>query len=171
MNNTETEKLIALAKSVSAEIKPLMLAGKFTASAAESCTGGMVSALITEIPGSSEYFKGGVVSYTNEIKKAFLCVKKETLDKYTAVSEQTAREMAEGIRKGMKSTFGLSITGLAGPGGASPGIPVGTVYMGLSSPQGTQVFHKVFGGDRASVRAQAALFILQKLKETLKNYR
>lgn len=155
------------AEKLSAELKKLILNGKRTISTAESCTGGLVAKIITDIPGSSEYFKGGVVSYTNEIKMAYLGVMEQTLAKFTAVSEQTAMEMAEGIRNGMKTDFGLSVTGYAGPGGATDEIPVGTVYMAISSSEKTQVWCKIFPGDRISVRNQAALFILEKLRDRL----
>ncbi|MBO4556587.1 MAG: CinA family protein [Elusimicrobiales bacterium] len=167
MTEINIENIISKAEKISEELKPLMLAGKHTASTAESCTGGLVARLFTEIPGSSEYYMGGVVSYTNEIKMAYLGVRSDTLEKYTAVSAQTAEEMACGVRNGMKTDFGLSVTGIAGPGGATEENPVGSVYFGLSSTKGTQTFHKIFPGGRSAVRAQAALFILEKLKEAI----
>ena len=164
MTQEEIDKILEKAEETAFELKELMLRGKYSASTAESCTGGLVARLFTEVPGSSEYYLGGVVSYTNKVKMEYLGVKAETLDMYTAVSSQTAREMAEGIRNGMKSDFGLSVTGIAGPGGATADNPLGTVYFGLASKQGTEIFHKVFPGSRAAVRAQAALFILEQLK-------
>ncbi len=156
------------ARQLSAELKKLLHDNKKSISAAESCTGGLVAKLFTDIPGSSEYFMGGVVSYTNQVKMDFLGVKKETLAQYTEVSRQTAAEMAEGIRAGMKTSFGVSTTGIAGPGGAMPGKPVGTVYFGISEEgKQTKTFHMLFQGDRDTVRAQAALFVLEKVKEAL----
>lgn len=167
MTQKEIDTILEKAEKIAFELKELMLKGNYSAATAESCTGGLVARLFTEVPGSSEYYLGGVVSYTNKIKMEYLGVKAETLDKYTAVSSQTAKEMAEGIRNGMKSDFGLSVTGIAGPGGATGDNPLGTVYFGLASKQGTKIFHKVFPGSRAAVRAQAALFILEQLKAEL----
>lgn len=99
---------------------------------AESCTGGLASSMVTDIPGSSEYLMGSVVSYTNRVKHQLLGVKQETLERYTAVSEETCREMAEGIRRQLGTDLGVSITGLAGPGGGTQDQPVGLVYVGVA---------------------------------------
>ncbi len=104
-----------------------------TLSCAESCTGGLIAKRITDVAGASEVFLGGAVTYTNEVKQKLLGVKAQTLEEYGAVSEQTAREMARGIRERLGSDIGVSTTGVAGPGGGSEETPVGTVYVGIST--------------------------------------
>jgi nicotinamide-nucleotide amidase len=108
-----------------------------TLAVAESCTGGMVANLITNVAGCSAYFMGGVVAYSNEVKINQLGVKKETLDAHGAVSEQTAMEMAEGVRKRLNTTYGIATTGIAGPDGGTPTKPVGTIWIGFSSEKET----------------------------------
>jgi PncC family amidohydrolase len=107
---------------------------------AESCTGGMIAQMITSVAGASAVFDCGIVSYSNEIKNSVLGVKAETLEKYGAVSEQTASEMAQGVKKISGADFAVSVTGIAGPGGGSKEKPVGTVYMGIAYDGGTDVF-------------------------------
>lgn len=107
-----------------------------TLSAAESCTGGLIAKRITDIPGCSQVFLGGCVTYTNEIKERLLGVSHETLEKYGAVSYQTAMEMARGVRERTGSDVGISATGIAGPGGGSEETPVGTVFLGISTAEG-----------------------------------
>ncbi|MGD8295422.1 MAG: nicotinamide-nucleotide amidohydrolase family protein, partial [Desulfobacterales bacterium] len=100
---------------------------------AESCTGGLIADLLTNVPGSSDYFVFSAVTYSNQLKMKILGVTAETLDRYGAVSEQTAKEMARGVQQISDSTYGLSVSGIAGPGGATNGKPVGTVCIGLAS--------------------------------------
>ncbi len=107
--------------------------------AAESCTGGLIGKRITDVSGASKVFKGGCVTYVNEIKETLLGVSHETLEKYTAVSEQTAAEMARGVREKLSADIGISATGYAGPEGGEDGSPVGTVYIGLSTASGEKV--------------------------------
>ena len=104
---------------------------KLTIATAESCTGGLIAKLITDIPGSSQVFIGGVVSYSNEMKMKWLAVKEETLLKYGAVSEQTVIEMLYGIRNETGANFAIAVSGIAGPGGGTEEKPVGTVYLGI----------------------------------------
>ncbi|HHO57113.1 MAG TPA: CinA family protein [Thermoplasmatales archaeon] len=135
---------------------------------AESCTGGLIAHKLTNVPGSSEYFKGGVVSYSNEVKMKLLGVREETLREYGAVSEQTAREMANGVRKLLDVDIAIATTGIAGPGGATPTKPVGLVYASLSSPEKTIVKKFVFKGEREENKesfANAALNILLEYLE------
>ncbi len=135
---------------------------------AESCTGGLIAHKLTNVPGSSEYFKGGVVSYSNEVKMKLLGVREETLKEYGAVSEQTAREMANGVRKLLDVDIAIATTGIAGPGGATPTKPVGLVYASLSSPEKTIVKKFVFKGEREENKesfANAALNILLEYLE------
>lgn len=118
-------------------IGTLLMNSNATIATAESCTGGYVANQITSIPGSSRYYEGSVVSYSNEVKLNVLGVSGETLEAYGAVSEQTAREMAEGARKVMNTTFAISTTGIAGPDGGTPEKPVGTVWIACATPEET----------------------------------
>ena len=131
------------------------LSGK-TLATAESCTGGMIGAYITAVPGSSAVYKGGIISYTNEIKQNLLGVDKTLLEKEGAVSAPVAKAMAEGARRALRADIAVSVTGLAGPGGDDYGNPVGTVYIGYADEKGTEAFCFHFNGDRDSVRNQAA---------------
>ena len=110
-----------------------------TLACAESCTGGLVSKRITDLAGSSEVFLGGCVTYSNEAKRTLLGVSEESLARYGAVSEQVAREMAKGVRTRLGADVGVSLTGIAGPGGGSEEKPVGTVYVGISTERGEKV--------------------------------
>jgi len=143
----------------------LLLENKKTISTAESCTGGAIASLITSVAGSSAYFKGSVVSYSNEIKQELLGVKKETLDAYGAVSEQTAREMLSGILKKMKTDFGIAVTGIMGPGGGSEDKPVGTVYVAVGNKENqvVQKFKQRFAREKnIEVTSVMALNLMRK---------
>jgi len=135
-----------------------------TIGVAESCTGGLITARLTEIPGSSEYLKGGVVAYSNEIKNKLLGVSCDILKQYGAVSKQTATAMAEGIKKTVGSTIGLAVTGIAGPGGESPGKPRGLVYISLSDSKMTLNKKYRFPGNRTAVRLGAVNAALNMVK-------
>lgn len=130
---------------------------------AESCTGGMISQMITSVPGASAVFDCGIVSYSNEIKKSILGVRAQTLEKYGAVSEQTALEMAQGVKKLSGADYALSVTGIAGPGGGSKEKPVGTVYVGIVHPEGSEVCLFHFSGNRDEIRKQTAQAALEKI--------
>lgn len=134
----------------------LLLERNVTLATAESCTGGLVSETLTNIPGISRIFMGGVVSYSNEAKMNFLGVKETTLQQYGAVSCETAAEMAEGIKARMKTDLGISITGIAGPDGGTPEKPVGLVYLGLATPSGTFTKELRLSGNRGRVRSISA---------------
>lgn len=136
-----------------------------TLATAESCTGGHVAARITEIAGSSAYFVGGVVSYTNEIKARMLDVPETILQNPGAVSEECARAMAEGARTRLGATIAVSITGIAGPSGGTKRKPVGLVYLGIAGPDATDVECHQFSGDRAEVQRAAAERALEMLVE------
>ena len=138
-----------------------------TLSAAESCTGGNVSRLITSVPGASEYFKGSVVAYSNEIKQSILKVSEETLMNYGAVSQQTVKEMAEGIRQLYHTDYAFAVSGIAGPGGGSPEKPVGTVWIAIASEKETitRLFH--FGDNRERNILRATITTLNLLREEL----
>lgn len=136
-----------------------------TLSLAESCTGGLVSRRITEVPGSSEYFSEGAVTYSNEAKVRTLDVPEETLAAYGAVSAETAEAMAKGIRARAGTDHAVSITGIAGPGGGTEEKPVGTVFIGYAGPHGVRSIRLVLPGDRYLIRwrtSQAALDYLRR---------
>ena len=133
----------------------LRAAGK-TIACAESCTGGLVTSRLTDIPGSSDYVMGSVVSYTNDIKERLVGVRHETLAAHGAVSPETAREMADGIRSVIRTDLGLGITGIAGPGGGTAAKPVGLVYIAVNSEKGTRVTENHFSGTRTEVKRQAS---------------
>lgn len=143
-----------------------------TVAVAESCTGGGLGARLTSVPGSSDVFLGGVVSYSNALKISMLGVSQETVEKHGAVSEECAREMAEGVRDKTGADWGVSVTGIAGPDGGSDEKPIGLVFIGLAGPHGTTVSRNLFQGTRESVRdrsTQAALILLwQTLKASPK---
>lgn len=121
---------------------------------AESLTGGGIGAQITAVSGSSAVYKGGIISYTNAVKETILGVPGEVLERCGAVSAETARHMAEGVRRLLMADAAVSVTGLAGPGGDEYGNPVGTVYIGYADQDRTEVRHCLFSGDRESVRNQ-----------------
>jgi PncC family amidohydrolase len=122
----------------------------------ESATGGLIAHLLTGIPGSSDVFRGSIVSYSNEIKMNLVSVKKSTLAKYGAVSSQVAAEMAAGGRKTLGVDICVADTGIAGPGGATAGKPVGLFYLGLSTKKGTVTKKHLFSGSRDENKQQAA---------------
>jgi nicotinamide-nucleotide amidase len=141
-----------------------------TLSVAESCTGGGLGAMITEIAGSSQYFYGGVISYENRVKVSLLGVNEEDLQKYGAVSETVARQMAIGVRERLGTDWGISITGIAGPGGGSDTKPVGLVYIGLADPTGgVKVWENHFGArrNRLTIRQLSAFTALDRLRRYL----
>lgn len=121
---------------------------------AESLTGGGIGYFLTAIPGSSEVYKGGIISYTNWVKENMLGVPGDVLNTYGAVSEQTARAMAVGARSCLQADVAVSVTGLAGPGGDEFGNPVGTVFIGYADEQTTTVKYCLFSGDREAIRNQ-----------------
>lgn len=136
------------------------LSGK-TLATAESCTGGGIGAALTAISGSSAVYKGGIVSYTNEIKEKLLGVPADILEKYGAVSGPVAQAMAEGARGRLLTDVAVSVTGLAGPGGDEYGNPVGTVFIGYSDEDKSYAKEYHFSGDREDVRNQTILTALQ----------
>ena len=132
---------------------------------AESCTGGWVAQAVTSVAGSSDWFERGYVTYSNAAKREALGVRKTTLARHGAVSEQTAREMARGALRFGRGTIGLSITGIAGPGGGAPGKPVGTVCFAFAYGRKIRSETKRFKGNRNSVRRQS---VAQALRGVLK---
>lgn len=134
----------------------------------ESCTGGMLGSIITEVPGSSNYFKGGVIAYSNEIKNNIVGVKKKTLKNFGAVSSQTANEMARGIKKLTNSGISIAITGIAGPGGGSKEKPVGLVFIGIATKNKVWIKKKIFQGGRQVIRKKACREALKLLIKIIK---
>ena len=154
--NTRAEAVIACLKEQG-----------MTLATAESSTGGLIGKLLTDIPGASAVYKGGVISYVNEIKRRLLGVEQETLDVCTAVSRETAHEMARGARERLLTDCAVSVTGLAGPDGDGTGRPVGLVYIALDRAAGCLVQELHLTGDRARIREQAANAVLQLILDTI----
>lgn len=138
-----------------------------TVTCAESCTGGLLAAEFTRLPGSSAWFETGFVTYSNEAKQRLLGVSADSLRQYGAVSETVVHEMAAGARRAADADYALSISGIAGPGGGSPEKPVGTVCFGLADRQTTYARTARFNGNRDEIRRQAVDFALAFLNETL----
>lgn len=153
--------------AIEAELGKRLREREWTLATAESCSGGLISHRITNVAGSSDYFLGGVVSYSNGAKVRMLDVRPESLDSYGAVSEQVCREMAEGARNYFGSDVALAVTGIAGPGGGTPEKPVGLVYLAVTSLAGTKVERNQFSGDRESIKQQASDRALALLMEAL----
>lgn len=146
-----------------------------TVATAESCTGGLVGSLLTDVPGASDYFDRSYVTYTYDAKLDH-GVARERLDEHGAVSEPVARQLARGVRDRAGTTWGVATTGVAGPGGGTDEKPVGTVYVGLayagdwgSQDSYTTVVHREFDGDRLAVKAQIARAALTRLETELEN--
>lgn len=138
------------------EINLLLREKKMTLATAESCSGGGIAALITSIPGSSECFKGGIIAYSNEIKKAVLHVKQETLERYGAVSKNTVSEMVSGVMALMKTDCAIATSGIAGPGGGTPDKPVGTIWIAVACKNET-VFMKQTGDEGRAINVQKTI--------------
>jgi len=154
-------------EDLSAAVGRLLRQSGKTLAVAESCTGGMVSALLTDIPGSSDYFRGGVVAYANDAKEELLGVAPATLEQHGAVSEEAAREMAVGARKRFESDLAAAVTGIAGPDGGTPEKPVGTVWFALADARETLARTRRFVGDRAVVRRAASLYALELVRRRM----
>ncbi len=134
---------------------------------AKFCTGGLLASRLTDVPGSSDYFVGGIVAYAYEAKVALLRVSWDTLHTYGAVSAETVMEMARGACHALGADLAISISGIAGPGGGLPNKPVGTTWFGLVTPEGEWSFLRQFDGDRVQNKAQASEAALQLLMEYL----
>jgi nicotinamide-nucleotide amidase len=156
--------------SVEKTIGALLRKRGWTVSVAESCTGGLVSHWITNVSGSSDYFEGGVVSYSNRAKADHLRIPSAFVEKHGAVSAQVAKMMAEGVQKAFETTFGLSTTGVAGPTGGTRKTPVGLVFMGISDGRRACVKKEIFRGTRLQVKQQAAQKCLELFKDFLEHF-
>lgn len=148
--------------------RALLVAGK-TSATAESCTGGLLGERLTRVPGSSSFFVGGVITYSNDLKERFVDVPRDALVAHGAVSAPVARAMALGVRNRCRADYGISITGIAGPGGGSDAKPVGTVYIALAPPDGDEtICHRMhFMGDRTAVRWRSAQHALDMVRRHL----
>lgn len=151
------------------EVGDLLRQKGLTLGTVESATGGLISHHITNVAGSSDYFKGAVVSYANETKMNVIGVKETTLKKYGAVSAETAEEMARGGRKLLNADICVADTGIAGPGGATPGKAVGLFFIGLATKEGVSSRKHEFHGTRLQNKRQAAAAALDWVKEYLTN--
>jgi len=138
-----------------------------TLAVAESCTGGLIGHRITNVPGSSAYYEGSITAYSYDVKEMILRVRHDTLYHYGAVSEQTARKMAWGVRRAFHADVGLAVTGIAGPGGGTPEKPVGLVYIALSAPDGEWAEQCMWGGNRWENKAHSAEAALDLLRRYL----
>jgi nicotinamide-nucleotide amidase len=150
------------------EVIQLLRERGMTVAAAESCTGGLVSKRLTDIPGSSDVFTGSVVAYSNRVKVEELGVPEEKLARYGAVSEDVAAEMAYGVRTILGTDIGISITGIAGPGGGTASKPVGTICFGLADAHGSKTYTRTLSGNRERVRVFASLIAIESLRQYLK---
>jgi PncC family amidohydrolase len=152
--------------TVSERVGAALRARGWTVCAAESCTGGLILTWLTEVPGSSDYVLGGVVAYAYSAKTALLGVEEHTLQRHGAVSEATARAMAQGARRAFGADVAISVTGIAGPGGGTAEKPVGLTYLGIAGPDAVvRVERHVWPGDRAQVRAASAVRALEMIFE------
>jgi nicotinamide-nucleotide amidase len=149
-------------------IGSIMLKAGKTLSAAESCTGGLVGMLLTSVPGSSQWFKGGIIAYSNTVKTDILNVSFSVIEENGAVSKETVLAMAAGVRKLIGTDFSVSISGIAGPGGGTTEKPVGTVWIAVRGEKSVSAETKRFAGKRDVVRRKAADYLLEKLYAFLK---
>ncbi len=145
----------------------LLRANGKTLATAESCTGGLIGKIVTDVPDSSDYYRGGVVCYSDELKMELLNVSKATLEQFGAVSEPVASQMAVGVRRHVSADLGLSVTGIAGPSGGTKEKPVGLIYLGLSTPKVTEVRKIQLPGDRDMVRLRSARLALDWVRRHL----
>lgn len=162
-------ELNAKAMQLAIQVGQLLLKKKWFIAVAESCTGGLLAATITEIPGSSTWFERGYITYSNQAKIEMLGVHNETLDSHGAVSEKVVKEMAEGALLRSHSNVAIAISGIAGPEGGSAEKPVGLVWLAFAlEQQKTRAYSFYFQGDRTAVRVQAIIAALEEIIKTAK---
>jgi len=149
------------------QIGVLLRAQARTLGTAESCTAGLIADRITDIPGASDYFMGGIVAYANAVKTRTLGVPGETIERYGAVSRETVLAMARGARAALQADIAVSVSGIAGPGGGGPGKPVGTTWIGLAAEDGAWARLFTWDGDRVQNKAYSAEAALQMLHDYL----
>ena len=148
-------------------IGPLLRQRHFSIATAESCTGGLIASLITDVSGSSDYFPGGIVAYAYEAKVGLLGVSWNTLNTKGAVSQETVIEMAHGARKILKADLAVSVSGIAGPGGGTPEKPVGSTWIGLVTPEGEWSRHFIWDGNREQNKTYSSAAALQLVLDYL----
>ena len=151
------------------KIGSLLRRRRLTVAVAESCTGGLIADRLTDVPGSSGYFVGGVIGYSNSTKARMLGVGKQTLAKWGAVSEQAVREMAAGVCRQLRADIGIAVSGIAGPGGGSRARPVGLVYVGVKMGRRLAVERHRFRGGRRAVKEQSATAALELCRRILED--
>jgi PncC family amidohydrolase len=154
-------------QSYAAVVGELLRQHRLSLAIAESCTGGLLGDKITNVPGASNYFMGGVIAYDNRVKVGLLSVREGALEQFGAVSEEIALEMAQGARQAMQADIGLSITGIAGPSGGTPEKPVGLTWIGMSAAGAQKAWRSIWPGDRQAVKEQSADEALRRLAEFL----
>ena len=146
----------------------MLLARKLTISCAESCTGGLLSSRLTDVPGSSAYVRGSIVSYDNAVKAELLEVDPQVLESKGAVSDEVAAQMAAGVRKHIGTDVGVGITGIAGPGGGTPLKPIGLVYIAVANGKGVRVCRNLFNGSRREIKYRATQAALDMVRQYIK---
>ena len=156
-----------MSQTIETQIGNLLRQHGLKLAVAESCTGGLIGHRITNVPGSSDYFNGGIIAYANEAKCKLLGVSLETLKSYGAVSRETVLEMAAGARRSLNADIAVSVSGIAGPGGGLPNKPVGTTWIGLAVQQGLWARTYCFPGDREQNKAAASEAALAMLLDYL----
>lgn len=156
---------MATPPSIEEEVGSYFIQAGMTLATAESCTGGLIAHRLTNVSGASAYFLGSVVAYHNSVKHALLGVPEDILAAHGAVSEETARGMAEGVRRLVGATYGLAVTGIAGPTGGSPEKPVGLVYLAVARQDGTAVIRRQYSGTREEIKARTAETAIRLLLE------
>lgn len=154
-------------QDLESQIIRLLTRRQQTLALAESCTGGYIAHRLTNVPGASVVFLAGLVTYSDQAKRKFLKVSAASLKQHGAVSEAVAREMAEGARRACGADYALSVTGIAGPGGGTPGKPVGTVFIGLASAKKTWAFRRFNPGDRLAFKETTSDQALKELRAIL----
>ncbi len=162
--------MVVKSRGIDARVSRLMTEAHLTVSVCESCTGGMLGSVITSFPGSSRYFVGGIIAYSDRVKKNVVGVKETTLERYGAVSAEVGEEMARGVRRMMASDVGVAITGIAGPGGGTVQKPVGLVYIAVAVKRRTVVRKLSLSGSRSRIRKTAVDQALMMLEETVNAY-
>jgi nicotinamide-nucleotide amidase len=160
---------LELDMSIPKVIAGLLLEQKQTLALAESCTGGLISHMLVSLPGSSAFFRGAAVSYSNDAKQIYCNVKPALIEHFGAVSEEVACSMANGARDSLGADYGLSVTGIAGPGGETDEKPVGSIWIGLAFPGGVQAFHFNFPWERNALRKYTSTLALDLLRRKLSN--
>jgi nicotinamide-nucleotide amidase len=153
--------------ALESDVAARLTASRQTLATAESCTGGLLAHRLTEAPGASVFFIGGVITYSNESKQFLLGVESQALETQGAVSALVAEQMARGVRERLGTDFGIGITGIAGPAGGTAEKPVGLVFISVAGPEATRVTRNQFSGTRSEIKQQSARRALEMLQEQL----